>query len=70
MLSDITDPRALTDEELDQLRRDVLDEQERRQKLADLPEALAAMTRDAIVAGCDREQLRARVDEALDAVTA
>jgi len=65
MLADITDPRALTDEELDQLRRDVLEEQERRVKVADLPSALAAMAREAVEAGCDPVDLRARMDDAL-----
>ena len=59
------DPRTMTDDDLDQLRRDVLTEQERRQKLAELPEQVAAMTRDAVAAGVDPDVLRAAVDEAL-----
>lgn len=56
---------TMTDDELDDLRRAVLNEQERRAKLAQLPDQLAAMTRDAIAAGVDPDVLRGRVDEAL-----
>lgn len=59
------DPHTMTDDDLDQLRRDVLTEQERRQKLAQLPEQVTAMTRDAVAAGVAPEVLRAAVDEAL-----
>lgn len=59
------DLRSMTDDDLDQLRRDVLTEQERRAKVADLPEQVAAMTRDAVAAGVDPETLRAAVDDAL-----
>ena len=55
----------LTDDDLDALRRSVLMEQERRAKVAQLPDQLAAMTRDAVAAGCDPEVLRERVDDAL-----
>lgn len=55
----------LTDDGLDALRRNVLMEQERRAKVAQLPDQLAAMTRDAVAAGCDPEVLRERVDGAL-----
>lgn len=55
----------LTDDGLDALRRNVLMEQERRAKVAQLPDQLAAMTRDAVAAGCDPEVLRERVDDAL-----
>ncbi|QNN82265.1 hypothetical protein H3H54_14490 [Brachybacterium sp. Z12] len=55
----------MTDDELDGLRRAVLDEQERRVKVAQLPGELAAMARDAVAAGCDPETLRERVDDAL-----
>ena len=61
------DLTTLTDEELDELRRDVLTEQERRTKIANLPDQLADMTRDALAAGCDADDLRTRVDEVLDA---
>ena len=37
------DLRSMTDDDLDQLRRDVLTEQERRAKVADLPEQVAAI---------------------------
>lgn len=56
---------TLTDDELDTLRRDILNEQERRLKVSQLPDQLAAMTRDAVAAGCDPETLRDRVDDAL-----
>lgn len=42
-LSDLTDPRELTDDDLDQLRRDVTAEQERRDNLARIPEDIAVM---------------------------
>ena len=59
------DLSTLTDEQLDELRRGILTEQERRAKVADLPDQLAAMTRDAVAAGCDPEVIRERVDDAL-----
>lgn len=59
------DLTTLTDADLDQMRRDVLNEQERRAKIAQLPDELAAMTRDAVAAGVDPDVLRDRVDEAL-----
>lgn len=59
------DLRTLTDEELDDLRREVQIEQERREKVAQLPDQLAAMTRDAVAAGCDPDVIRGRVDDAL-----
>lgn len=59
------DLSTFNDDELDALRRDVLNEQERRAKLAQLPDQLAAMTRDAVKAGVDPEVLRDKVDEAL-----
>ena len=59
------DLSTLTDDELDDLRRDILTEQERREKVAQLPDQLAAMTRDAVAAGCDPDVIRGRVDDAL-----
>lgn len=59
------DLETMSGDELDALRRAVLDEQERRVKLAQLPDQLAAMTRDAVAAGVDPDVLRDRVDEAL-----
>lgn len=59
------DLTTITDADLDQIRRDVLNEQERRAKIAQLPDELAAMTRDAVAAGVDPDVLRDRVDEAL-----
>lgn len=43
----------------------ILTELERREKLDQLPEQVAAMTRDAVAAGVDPDTLRAAVDEAL-----
>lgn len=60
------DYSTLTDEQLDQQRIKIITEQERRMKLAQLPDQLAAMTRDAVAAGCDPATIRDRVDEALD----
>lgn len=59
------DLRTMTDDDLDQLRRDVLIEQERRQKVAELPEQVASLARDAIDAGVNPESLRAAIDGAL-----
>ena len=59
------DLKNLDDDALDALRRDVLIEQERRQKLDQLPEQVAAMTRDAVAAGIDPTTLRAAIDDAL-----
>ena len=59
------DLTTLPDAELDQHRREVLIEQERRAKLAQLPDQLAAMARDAAAAGCDRDELLERVTDAL-----
>ena len=59
------DLTTLTDEQLDDHRRAVLIEQERRAKLAQLPDQLAVMARDAAAAGCDRDELIERVTDAL-----
>lgn len=59
------DLTTLTDGQLDAHRRAVLIERERRAKLAQLPDQLADMARDAVQAGCDPEVLRERVDDAL-----
>ena len=59
------DLTTLTDEQLDAHRRAVLIEQERRAKLEQLPDQLAAMARDAAAAGCDRDELIERVTDAL-----
>ena len=59
------DLRELTDTELDDLRIDVAIEQERRAKIAQLPDQLADMARDAAAAGCDRDELLERVTDAL-----
>ena len=57
--------RDWSDEALDEHRRAILTEQERRAKVAALPEQVAAMTRDAIDAGVNPESLRAAIDDAL-----
>lgn len=59
------DLSTLTDEQLDARRIAVLTEQERRQRLEQLPDQLAAMARDAATAGCDRDELLERVADAL-----
>ena len=59
------DLTTLTDEQLDEHRRAVLIEQERRAKLERLPDDLAAMARDAAAAGCDPDELLERVTDAL-----
>lgn len=59
------DLTTLTDAQLDDHRRAVLIEQERRAKLAELPDQLADMARDAAAAGCDRDELLERVADAL-----
>ena len=59
------DLRSLPDADLDQLRRDVMDEQDRRRNLAQLPDDLSAMARDAAAAGCDPDELLERVTDAL-----
>lgn len=59
------DLTTMTDDKLDDLRRSVLAEQERRAKLAQLPDQLADMARDAAAAGCDRDELLERVTDAL-----
>lgn len=59
------DLTTLTDEQLDARRRAALIEQERRRKLEQLPDDLAAMARDAAAAGCDPDELLERVTDAL-----
>lgn len=59
---DLTTP---TDAELSELRQGLAREQERRRKFAQLPDDLAAMARDAAATGCDRDELLARVTDAL-----
>ena len=59
------DLTTLTDDQLDARRIAVLTEQERRAKLAQLPDQLADMARDAAAAGCDRDELLERVADAL-----
>ena len=59
------DLTTLTDDQLDARRIAVLTEQERRAKLAELPDQLADMARDAIAAGVDPDALRDKVNEAL-----
>lgn len=59
------DLKTLTDEQLNARRIAVLTEQERRAKLASLPDDLAAMARDAAEAGCDPDELLERVTDAL-----
>ena len=51
------DLRTLTDEELDQHRRDVLAEQERRQRIADTPSRVADLAAAYAADGGDRDTL-------------
>lgn len=51
------DLRTLTDEELDQHRRDVLAEQERRQRIADTPSRVADLVAAYEADGGDRDAL-------------
>ena len=60
------DLTTLTDAELSTLRQEVAAEQDRRRKVAQLPDDLAAMARDAAAAGCDRDELLDRVADALN----
>ena len=60
------DLSTLTDDQLDARRVAVLTEQERRRKIAQLPENLADMARDAVAAGCDPDEL---LDGLTDALT-
>lgn len=60
------DLSTLTDEQLDARRVALLTEQERRRKLADLPDDLAAMARDAVAAGCSPDDLLDRLTDALE----
>ncbi|MGP5715674.1 hypothetical protein ACTXO9_07260 [Brachybacterium tyrofermentans] len=60
------DLSTLSDEQLNARRIAVLTEQERRQRVAQLPDQLAAMTRDAVAAGCSPEDLLDRLTDALE----
>lgn len=59
------DLTTLTDTELSQLQQALAVETDRRRKVAQLPDDLAAMARDAAAAGCDRDDLIERVTNAL-----
>ena len=59
------DLTTLADAELSQLRQALAVETDRRRKVAQLPDDLAAMARDAAEAGCDRDELIERVADAL-----
>lgn len=59
------DLSTLTDEQLDARRVAVLTEQERRQRLTQMPDQLATMARDAAEAGCNPDDLIERVTAAL-----
>ena len=59
------DLTTLTPEQLDARRVAVLTEQERRAKLAQLPDQLATMARDAAAAGCDPDELLDRITDSL-----
>lgn len=55
------DIRTLTDDELDQMRVDVLQEQERRQRLAQLPAQAAELAAAFETAGGNRSELIAAI---------
>lgn len=59
------DLSSLTDADLSVLRQGAALEQDRRRKLAQLPDDIAAMARDAVATGCDLDTIRERVDDAL-----
>lgn len=59
------DLTTLTDDQLDAQRVAVLTEQERRQRLAQLPDQLTGMARDAVAAGVDPDQLLEQLTDAL-----
>lgn len=64
------DMAGLSDEVLDALRIEVLTEQERRDRCAQLPDDLAAMTRTALAAGVSAEQIREAIGDAIDTAPA
>lgn len=51
------DLRTLSDDDLDQMRRDVLAEQERRSKIAAIPEQITALRGQYLAAGGDPTDL-------------
>lgn len=59
------DLHTLTDAELSNFRQQAAAEQARRRKLAQLPDDLSDMARDAAAAGCDPDELLERVTDAL-----
>ena len=65
-IPDLTDAETWTDDDLDALRVAVLQEQERRARVAAAPAQVADLVRSAISAGCDPQAL---VDAASDAAT-
>ena len=66
-IPDLTVADTWTDADLDQLRVHVLQEQERRARVAAAPAQLADLTRSAIASGCNPQAL---VDAVTDAATA
>lgn len=57
ILHSLTDPKTLTDDDLDQLRRDVLSEQERRANLTAIPAQIAALANTYRSGGGDEQTL-------------
>ena len=57
--------KSWSDEALNEHRIGIIMEQERRAKIAQLPDQLADMARDAVEAGCDPDELLGRVTDAL-----
>ncbi|MGP4975855.1 hypothetical protein [Brachybacterium tyrofermentans] len=60
------DLTSMTDEELSALRQHLAVEQDRRRKVAQLPDDLAAMACDAVAAGCSPDDLLDRLTDALE----
>lgn len=60
------DLRSLTDEQLDEHRRDVLREQERRQRITDTPNQVADLAAKYEADGGDRSALVAAIAERTD----
>lgn len=60
------DLRALTDEELDNLRRAVLTEQERRANLASIPATVAELARTYTAGGGDPAALASAIEQKED----
>ena len=61
------DLMALTPAALDRLHLDVLSERERRQRIAQAPQHIAAAITDALAVGVDAAVIQAAIDNAMEA---